>query len=107
MPIGDLVEKIRQPVLMGNGEFDECTPVQQILHTYTKIKAPKELRVFEDEFHPLGGVAAEVFRLGADWLDRALNGEFREAGRDVQYYVKRNGETVDGDARPSWWLSGE
>lgn len=107
MPIGDLVAKIRQPVLMGNGEFDECTPVQQILHTYGKIKAPKELRVFEDEFHPLGGVAAEFFRLGADWLGRVLNGEFREAGRDVQYYVKQNGETVDGDARPSWWLSGK
>jgi cephalosporin-C deacetylase-like acetyl esterase len=98
MPVGELLGKIRQPVLMGNGEFDELTPIEEVLDAYEKIKTPKELRVFENEFHPLGGVAAEAFAFAADWVLRALDGSFKEAGRDVRHYVKRDGTTVDGDA---------
>jgi hypothetical protein len=62
------------------------------------------MRVYEDEFHPLGGVAAEVFRFGAEWLERALDGEFAEPGRDVRHYVHRDGGVTDGTAHPTWWL---
>ena len=105
MPLGNLLGQIKTPVLLGNGEFDELTPIEDVLTAYDKITAPKELRVFEDEFHPLGGVAAEAFGLAADWLLRALEGSFIEEGRDVRHYVKRNGTTIDGDAKPEWWLS--
>ncbi|GAA0340821.1 alpha/beta hydrolase [Streptomyces blastmyceticus] len=104
MPLGDLVREIVCPVLHGIGEFDELTPLEQALASYERIGAPKEMRVYEDEFHPLGGVAAEVFRFGAEWLERALNGEFAEAGRDVRCYVRRDGSTVDGSADPAWWM---
>lgn len=49
------------------------------------------LRVYDNEFHPLGGVAAEVFRLAAEWLQRAINGEPAETGRDVRRYVQATG----------------
>jgi hypothetical protein len=49
---------------------------------------------------PLGGVAVEVLRFGADRLDRALNGELREPGRDARYYVHRDGRITDGTAAP-------
>jgi pimeloyl-ACP methyl ester carboxylesterase len=106
MPLGDLVAQISCPVLYGIGEFDELTPLDQALASYERIRAPKEMRVYEDEFHPLGGTAAEVFRFGAEWLERALNGEFREPGRDVRHYVHRDGRTTDGTAIPTWWLDG-
>ncbi|SEK55724.1 alpha/beta hydrolase [Streptacidiphilus jiangxiensis] len=104
MPLGDLVGEITCPVLYGIGEFDELTELEQALANYQRIRAPKEMRVYEDEFHPLGGTAAEVFRLGAEWLERALNGELREPGRDVRHYVHSDGRTTDGTANPTWWL---
>lgn len=105
MPLGDLVADITCPVFMGIGEFDELTRLDQALATYERVRAPKEMRVYENEFHPLGGTAAEVFRFGAEWLERALNGEFREPGRDVRHYVHQDGGTTDGTAEPTWWLS--
>ena len=48
--------------------------------------------------------AAEVFRFGAEWVVRALNGEFREPGRDVRHYVHSDGRTTDHTANPTWWL---
>ncbi|GAA2262985.1 MULTISPECIES: alpha/beta hydrolase [Kitasatospora] len=104
MPLGDLVGSIECPVLYGIGEFDELTPLEQAIESFERIAAPKELRVYENEFHPLGGVAAEVFRFGAEWLERALNGEFAETGRDVRHYVHRDGRTTDHTADPAWWL---
>ncbi|MFH8984128.1 alpha/beta hydrolase [Streptomyces varsoviensis] len=104
MPLGDLVTRITQPVFVGIGEFDELTQLEQALATYERITAPKEMRVYENEFHPLGGVAAEIFRFGAEWVERALNGELREPGRDVRHYVRRDGTTADGTADPDWWL---
>ncbi|OKH62652.1 dipeptidyl aminopeptidase [Mycobacterium sp. SWH-M3] len=104
MPLGDLVEKITCPVLYGIGEFDELTPLDEALASYERITAPKEMRVYEDEFHPLGGVAAEIFRFGAEWLQRTLAGEFTEKGRDVRHYVCRDGGVTDGTNHPGWWL---
>ncbi|MGW5018633.1 alpha/beta hydrolase [Streptomyces cacaoi] len=104
MPLGDLVTGITRPVLIGIGEFDELTRLEQALATYERIRAPKEMRVYEDEFHPLGGTAAEVFRFGAEWVERALNGGLQEPGRDVRHYVRRDGSVTDGTAHPDWWL---
>ncbi|MFE0026593.1 alpha/beta hydrolase [Amycolatopsis sp. NPDC059021] len=103
MPLGDLVTRITCPVLTGIGEFDELTQLEQALATYERIRAPKEIRVYENEFHPLGGAAAEVFRFGAEWLERALAGELSQPGRDVRRYVHRDGRTTDGTANPTWW----
>lgn len=104
MPLGDLVTRLTRPVLVGIGEFDELTPLEQALATYERIRAPKEMRVYENESHPLGGVAAEMFRFGAEWVERALNGALQEPGRDVRHYVRRDGTTADGTADPDWWL---
>ncbi|MFJ7278684.1 alpha/beta hydrolase [Kitasatospora sp. NPDC098663] len=104
MPLGDLVREITCPVVYGIGEFDELTVLEQALANYERIRAPKEMRVYENEFHPLGGTAAEVFRFGAEWVERALNGEFAEPGRDVRHYVHSDGRTTDGTADPTWWL---
>jgi cephalosporin-C deacetylase-like acetyl esterase len=102
LPLGDLVEDIECPVLIGIGEFDELSRLTQVLDSYEKIRAPKEIRVYENEFHPLGGVAAEAIGFAADWLSRALAGELAEPGRDARYYMRADGH-VDPDARPTWW----
>lgn len=104
MPLGDLVTLITKPVLLGIGEFDELTPVENALATYERIAAPKEMRVYEGQFHPLGGVAAEVFAFGADWVLRAVDGEFDKPGRDERHYMRADGAATEGCADPQWWL---
>jgi hypothetical protein len=34
---------------------------------------PKELTIYENEFHPCGGVAPEAFGKVADWMARQLS----------------------------------
>ncbi|WP_031465929.1 alpha/beta hydrolase family protein [Sciscionella sediminilitoris] len=104
MPLGELVRNIERPVLLGIGEFDELTPVENAIATFEKITAPKEMRVYENEFHPLGGVAAEVFAYSAEWVRRTLDGAFDTPGRDERFFVHRDGETTEGSADPRWWL---
>lgn len=104
MPLSDLVRQITRPVLLGIGEFDELTPVEHALATYERIGAPKEMRVYENEFHPLGGVAAEVFAFGAEWVMRAMDGEFDGPGRDERHFMRQDGTVTEGCADPQWWL---
>jgi dienelactone hydrolase len=104
MPLGDLVTRITKPVLLGIGEFDELTPVEKALATYERITAPKEMRVYEGQFHPLGGVAAEVFAFGADWVLRAVDGEFDRPGRDERHFMRSDGTATEASADPPWWL---
>jgi dienelactone hydrolase len=106
MPLGDAVTQISCPVLLGIGEFDELTPVENAIATFEKITAPKQMRVYENEFHPLGGTAAEVFAFGAEWVIRALDGEFDQPGLDQRHYVHRDGATTDDTCDPQWWLGG-
>ena len=104
MPLGDLVARITHPVLLGIGEFDELTPVENALATYERITAPKEMRVYENEFHPLGGVAAEIFAFGAEWIMRALDGAFDQPGRDERHFMRQDGAATEASADPQWWL---
>jgi cephalosporin-C deacetylase-like acetyl esterase len=104
MPLGDLVTRITKPVLLGIGEFDELTPVQNALATYERITAPKEMRIYEHQFHPLGGVAPEVYAFGADWVLQAIDGKFDQPGRDERHFMREDGTVTEGSADPTWWL---
>jgi dipeptidyl aminopeptidase/acylaminoacyl peptidase len=77
-PLHDLREDIKEiqcPLLIVQGEFDElCTP-DQLEAIISKAEAPHELRIYEDEFHPLGGVAVEAYEGAADWLKDRLDGK--------------------------------
>ncbi|MGY5045422.1 hypothetical protein ACWDE0_07145 [Streptomyces sp. 900105755] len=43
-------------------------------------------------------------RFGAEWIQRTLNGEFTQPGRDVRHYGHNDGRTTDGTANPTWRL---
>ncbi|PXY19264.1 alpha/beta hydrolase [Prauserella muralis] len=103
MNLWSLAPKISCPVLMDVGEFDELVPIEETLALYELLECPKEIRVHEDEFHPLGGIGGEMTTFGAEWLRRALAGEF-DGGRDVRGYVRAGGEVSRGSAEPDWWL---
>jgi hypothetical protein len=62
------------------------------------------MRVYENEFHPLGGVAAEIFAFGAEWIMRALDGELDQPGRDERHFMRQDGAATKASADPQWWL---
>lgn len=69
-----LLKEISAPVLVAQGEFDElCTP-DVVEGLMTELRTPHTLRVYENEFHPLGRVALEAYEGVADWLVDQLNG---------------------------------
>lgn len=106
MNLWELAPKVTCPVFMGFGEFDALQTVEEALRVYDLIKAPKEICIFENEFHPLGGVSAELFRFGQEWLDRATRGDFA-GGRDERRYMRQWGNVQVGNATPAWWDGAE
>jgi len=71
----DAIGEITAPILVTQGEFDElCTP-EQVAEIIAKAKAPHELRIYQNEFHPLGGVAVEAFEGAIDWIKDRLDGK--------------------------------
>jgi dipeptidyl aminopeptidase/acylaminoacyl peptidase len=76
-PLHDLrgsLKEIHCPLLIVQGEFDElCTP-EQVQSILSEATVPYELRIYEDEFHPLGGVALEAYEGACDWLKDRLEG---------------------------------
>ena len=102
MRVAPVVDRIDVPVLMAYGEFDELSTVEATIDLYDKITAPKRLLIFEQEFHALGGVGAELIGSTAAWLELALAGEI-PPGDAQQAYVRRSGDIRDGSAEPAWW----
>lgn len=100
MYLGDMMYDIECPFLMIHGEFDELTPVQDVIDEYSKVKSPKELWLIEDSFHCLGAIVQEFFLSVGDWLTARLNEEPMPADNAV--YIRTSGEFVQG-AKPAWW----
>lgn len=102
MSLQSVVDDIHCPVLMQYGEFDELSSAEETMRLFDALNSPRSLMIFEQEFHALGGVGAEVITGAADWLERALNGDAADAADEA--YVMRNGEVKTDDASPAWWL---
>lgn len=72
MGLRDLAPRIACPTLMAAGEFDELTPHADTIAVFDLVRSPKELWIYEDEFHPLGPVAGEMLPMMADWIRQRL-----------------------------------
>ncbi len=68
-------DRLRCPTLYATGELDELCPVEDAYRLFERTPEPKELWVFEGEFHPMGGVIADMLPAIADWMQDALNGQ--------------------------------
>jgi len=60
--------------------------------------------VYENDFHPLGKYGAEVFAVGAEWIVRAVNGEFDQPRLDERHFMRDDGDVAESSADPQWWL---
>jgi dipeptidyl aminopeptidase/acylaminoacyl peptidase len=66
--------EVESSLLVLHGEFDELTPADDAERFIARAvsAAERELVIYEDEFHPLGGVCPEAFAKAADWLAQRL-----------------------------------
>ena len=87
-------ERIKCPVLMATGEFDPLNPLEDAEAVFEALGGPKEMWVFEDEFHPIRSPKAlgghTTFHFLAEWMKQALAGEI-SANHIRKRYIERNG----------------
>jgi dienelactone hydrolase len=74
------VEKIRSPYLVVAGEADELSPLEHTERMIRTMTGPRQLVVYADSRHSVGGVPAANLGpfppvLVADWLTARLNGK--------------------------------
>ena len=53
--------------------MDELCPPDDIHAFLDALTCPKELWLYEDVYHPMGEVAADIYPAIADWILAALN----------------------------------
>lgn len=91
----DHAHRIKCPVLMATGEFDPLNPLEDAEAVYDALSGPKEMWIFEDEFHPVhspAGLAGHTtFHFLADWMRRALAGQI-PASHDRKAFIQKNGD---------------
>ncbi len=75
MTLEPLAGEIRCPTLLAMGEFDELCPLEDAFTLYHLLRCPKEIWVFEDENHVMGGRLPDFYTLVADWMADALAGK--------------------------------
>ena len=69
------------PYLLVGGDMDELCPPEDIRAFLDSLSCPKELWLYEDVFHPMGEVAADIYPAIADWILAALTNSV-PAGHD-------------------------
>ena len=104
---------IKCPVLLTVGEYDSRSPVELIYDFYDKVNAPKELWVYEDQYHmarmfPGGDFnRIDTHMMAFDWIRDALAGKFGP-GHARKTFLRAGGggpSGPQGDAQDSlhWW----
>jgi dienelactone hydrolase len=79
----DCGDALTVPYLLVAGDMDELCPVEDVDAWMTRLRCPKELWLYEDVFHPMGEVAADIYPALADWMWDALH-KGVPAGCDVR-----------------------
>jgi dipeptidyl aminopeptidase/acylaminoacyl peptidase len=80
-------EKLKAPYLLVAGELDELCPPEDVAKWLDRLNCPKELWMYEDVFHPMGEVAADIYPNIADWILETLNNG-RPAGHDKRLMLE-------------------
>ena len=102
--------KIRCATLMIVGEYDPLCHLEDAVRFFEEIAGPKELWVFENEFHRVsqkeGLAGLEIYHFEADWLRDALNGKLPAEHRAVRLIRQSEGPAVYTEANQSLLLPG-
>jgi len=79
MTTSGYASEIKCPTLLTLGEYDPLCHLEDAVDFFEELSCPKELWVFENEFHRLGqreGIGGlEIYPFMADWLRDELDGK--------------------------------
>ena len=95
MTVRGQLHEIRCPTLLATGEFDPLCPLEDAIEAYQELKAPKELWIFENQFHQLrvvpnlGGLTSNEYVL--DWIQTAFDGTLSKPHNRIAY-IRENGD---------------
>ncbi len=88
--------KIRCPTLLVTGEFDPLCPLEDAVEAFRDLKVPKEMWVFENQYHPLWGLSnlggMDTHDYVMDWLKGLFSGKRKPSKRGRIAYVRENGD---------------
>ena len=94
------------PTLMITGEFDPLCPLEDALAAYEELTVPRELWVFENQYHPLWSLGnlgeLDCHDYALDWLAAVLSKRKMpsKAGRIAYVTEGGNGPWGDCDWKP-------
>jgi len=96
------------PTLLVTGEYDPLSHLEEAVALFEELGGPKELWVFENEFHRVSGKAGiaglEIYPFLADWLRDALAGRFARDHRKMVLVPQRSGAGPYSGAVPSVYV---
>ena len=96
-----LLEKVTCPTLLATGEYDPLSPLEDAIEAFGELKVPKELWIFENQFHQLkslpnlGGLDGHNYVF--DWLANLLQGKGLRKNHSRIAYIRENGDGPWGD----------
>ncbi len=101
----DYGPKITCAVLMITGEFDPLAHLEDAVELFDTIAGPKEMWVFENEFHRVSQKEAlaglEIYNFEADWLRDVLAGKLPKDHNVIRVIKQNEGAAVyDGAGLP-------
>jgi dipeptidyl aminopeptidase/acylaminoacyl peptidase len=95
MTVRGHLHEIQCPTLLATGEFDPLCPLEDAIAAYQELKSPKEMWIFENQFHQLrvvpnlGGLTSNEYVL--DWLQMVFGGGVPKR-HDRIAYIKEGGD---------------
>ena len=96
MTVRGHLDKITCPTLLVTGEFDPLCPLEDAIEAYEDLKVPKEMWVFENQYHPLWSIAnlggMDCHDYVFDWLKNLFDGTQVPTKEGNISYIKENGD---------------
>jgi dipeptidyl aminopeptidase/acylaminoacyl peptidase len=96
MTVRGYLGKIRCPTLLVTGEFDPLCPLEDAVEAFGDLKVPKEMWVFENQYHPLWGISnlggLDAHDYVMDWLKGLLSGKHVPTKRGRIAYIRESGD---------------
>ena len=101
MTVRGYLDKVKCPTLLVTGEFDPLCPLEDAVEAYADLEVPKEMWVFENQYHPLWGIAnlggMDCHDYVLDWLSGLFSGKRVPTKRGRIAYICENGDGPWGD----------
>jgi dipeptidyl aminopeptidase/acylaminoacyl peptidase len=96
MTVRGYLGKVKCPTLLVTGEFDPLCPLEDAVEAFNDLKVPKEMWVFENQYHPLWSIAnlggMDCHDYVMDWLKLTFSGKRKPTKRGRIAYIREGGD---------------